>query len=125
MAFSRWASAPGSSAKRTVSSACSPRVRGRQFRVRGDAQVRLLGGLYAPSEHNDLHLEKKRPRSVYAAHSPFSWFLGAAWRHDDSYGHPRHAQKHANAFFDDMHSFIAAMAKRFPIRLAVIAGHPA
>ncbi len=24
-----------------------------------------------------------------------------------------------------MHSFIAAMAKRFPVRLAVIAGHPA
>src|SRR5205807_10587244 len=28
-------------------------------------------------------------------------------------------------FFEDMHSFIAAMAKRFPVRLAVIAGHPA
>ena len=43
----------------------------------------------------------------------------------DYYGHPRHSQKHANAFFEDMHSFIAAMAKRFPIHLAVIAGHPA
>ncbi len=43
----------------------------------------------------------------------------------DYYGHPRHSQKHANAFFDDMHSFIAAMAKRFPIHLAMIAGHPA
>src|SRR5205823_10288422 len=43
----------------------------------------------------------------------------------DYYGHPRHSQKHANAFFADMHSFIAAMAKRFPIRLAIIAGHPA
>jgi uncharacterized protein (DUF362 family) len=43
----------------------------------------------------------------------------------DYYGHPRHSQEHANAFFEDMHSFIAAMAKRFPIRLAVIAGHPA
>src|SRR5262249_23079135 len=30
-----------------------------------------------------------------------------------------------NHFFGDMHSFIAAMARRFPIRLAVIAGHPA
>src|SRR6185503_13097424 len=28
-------------------------------------------------------------------------------------------------FFDDMHSFIAAMAKRFPIQLAITAGHPA
>jgi uncharacterized protein (DUF362 family) len=43
----------------------------------------------------------------------------------DYYGHPRAAQKHANHFFADMHSFIAAMAKRFPIRLAVIVGHPA
>ena len=43
----------------------------------------------------------------------------------DYYGHPRHSQKHWNAFFADMHSFIAAMAKRFPIHLAVIAGHPA
>src|SRR5918992_1046636 len=43
----------------------------------------------------------------------------------DYYGHPRSTQKHANHFFADMHSFIAAMAKRFPIHLAVIAGHPA
>ena len=43
----------------------------------------------------------------------------------DYYGHPRSTQKHTNHFFADMHSFIAAMAKRFPIRLAVIAGHPA
>ena len=43
----------------------------------------------------------------------------------DYYGHPRHAQKHPNHFFADMHSFIAAMARRFPIHLAVIVGHPA
>ena len=43
----------------------------------------------------------------------------------DHYGHPRSTKKHDNAFFDDMHSFIAAMARRFPIHLAVIAGHPA
>ena len=30
-----------------------------------------------------------------------------------------------NAFFDDMHSFIAAMARRFPIDLAITVGHPA
>ena len=41
------------------------------------------------------------------------------------YGYPRHSQKHANSFFADMHSFIAAMAKRFPIQLAIIVGHPA
>jgi uncharacterized protein (DUF362 family) len=43
----------------------------------------------------------------------------------DYYGHPRSAQKHANQFFADMHSFIAAMAKRFPIDLAITVGHPA
>src|ERR671939_1551769 len=43
----------------------------------------------------------------------------------DYYGHPRHDQKHANAFFEDMHSFIAAMARRFPIHLALVVGHPA
>ena len=43
----------------------------------------------------------------------------------DYYGHPRHSKKHDNAFFADMHSFIAAMAKRFPIHLTVIVGHPA
>jgi uncharacterized protein (DUF362 family) len=43
----------------------------------------------------------------------------------DYYGHPRSRQKHENQFFADMHSFIAAMAKRFPIDLAITAGHPA
>lgn len=43
----------------------------------------------------------------------------------DYYGHPRHAQEHENCFFDDMHSFIAAMAARFPIHLAITVGHPA
>jgi uncharacterized protein (DUF362 family) len=43
----------------------------------------------------------------------------------DYYGHPRSTQKHANDFFADMHSFIAAMAKRFPIDLAITVGHPA
>src|SRR5438067_3743659 len=43
----------------------------------------------------------------------------------DYYGHPRSTRKHDNRFFDDMHSFIAAMAKRFPIDLAITVGHPA
>src|SRR5947208_7808182 len=43
----------------------------------------------------------------------------------DYYGHPRSTQQHENCFFDDMHSFIAAMAKRFPIDLAITVGHPA
>ena len=43
----------------------------------------------------------------------------------DYYGHPRSKQQHEHCFFDDMHSFIAAMADRFRIGLAVIVGHPA
>jgi uncharacterized protein (DUF362 family) len=43
----------------------------------------------------------------------------------DYYGHPRWKQKKPNHFFADMHSFIAAMAKRFPPQLAIIAAHPA
>lgn len=43
----------------------------------------------------------------------------------DYYGHPRSKQKHEHGFFEDMHSFIAAMAKRFPIDLAITVGHPA
>jgi uncharacterized protein (DUF362 family) len=43
----------------------------------------------------------------------------------DYYGHPRSTQRHKNWFFADMHSFIAAMAKRFPIHLAITVGHPA
>jgi uncharacterized protein (DUF362 family) len=43
----------------------------------------------------------------------------------DYYGHPRSKKQHDHCFMDDMHSFIAAMAKRFPIDLAITVGHPA
>lgn len=43
----------------------------------------------------------------------------------DHYGHPRSEQRHQNSFFEDMHSFIAAMLRRFPIQVAIISGHPA
>jgi uncharacterized protein (DUF362 family) len=43
----------------------------------------------------------------------------------DYYGHPRAKQQHAHAFYADMHSFIAAMARRFPVDLAITVGHPA
>jgi uncharacterized protein (DUF362 family) len=43
----------------------------------------------------------------------------------DYYGHPRARQHHKNQFFDDMHSFIAAMHHRFPAQLAITVGHPA
>jgi uncharacterized protein (DUF362 family) len=43
----------------------------------------------------------------------------------DYYGHPRSTEKHHHQFYDDMHSFIVAMAKRFPISVAITVGHPA
>jgi uncharacterized protein (DUF362 family) len=43
----------------------------------------------------------------------------------DYYGHPRSREKHRHCFFDDMHSFIAVMAYRFHIDLAITVGHPA
>ena len=44
----------------------------------------------------------------------------------DYYGHPRSTGEiHRNDFFADMQEFIAAMVRRFPPSLAVIAGHPA
>lgn len=43
----------------------------------------------------------------------------------DYYGHPRGSFKHEHDFFEDMHSFIVAMVKRFPIDLAVTVAHPA
>jgi hypothetical protein len=43
----------------------------------------------------------------------------------DYYSHPRLTQHHRHWFFEDMHSFIAAMARRFPIHLAVTVRHPA
>lgn len=43
----------------------------------------------------------------------------------DYYGHPRETQVNPNSFFDDLHGFIAEMARRFPIALGIIAGHPA
>ena len=43
----------------------------------------------------------------------------------DFYGHPRAEERHEQGFFQDMHSFIVAMVRRFPIQLGIIVGHPA
>lgn len=43
----------------------------------------------------------------------------------DYYGHPRGSYLRPHHFFEDMHSFIAAMVKKFPIDLAITVGHPA
>ncbi len=43
----------------------------------------------------------------------------------DYYGHPRSKEYHKHHFFGDMQSFIAGMAQRFPIDLAITVAHPA
>ena len=43
----------------------------------------------------------------------------------DYYGHPRGSFEGGHYFFDDLHSFIAAMAVAFQITLAVTVGQPA
>ena len=43
----------------------------------------------------------------------------------DYYGHPRDSMTgHDHNIFDDLQRFIVAMAKRFPIQLGIIVGHP-
>jgi Domain of unknown function (DUF362) len=66
-------------------------------------------------------VEASRDRDGHVALKNIAMSFPAA----DYYGHPRSTQKHENWFFDDMHSFIAAMGKRFPINLAITVGHPA
>src|SRR3990172_8126160 len=43
----------------------------------------------------------------------------------DYYGHPRARSLHPHEIFSDVHSFIAAMCRRFPVGLGIIVGHPA
>lgn len=43
----------------------------------------------------------------------------------DFYGHPRTKRLHKHDIFVDLHAFIAAMAKRFHIDIAITVGHPA
>jgi len=45
---------------------------------------------------------------------------------NDYYGHPDIKYEHGHeAFFADLHGFIAGICQRFPISLAIINGHPA
>jgi uncharacterized protein (DUF362 family) len=68
---------------------------------------------------NQLKLHETAPVTLALKNIAMSYPAG------DFYGHPRSTRKHDHCFFDDMHSFIAAMAKRFPIDLAITVGHPA
>lgn len=51
--------------------------------------------------------------------------VGMSFPAADYYGHPRGSYKNEHHFFDDLHTFLAAMAQAFPIDLAITVGHPA
>ncbi len=91
-------------------------VQGPQRSVMVNTQVLEYERLIAVSQ-----LKLHRTATVTLALKNIAMSFPAA----DYYGHPRSRQEHENQFFADMHSFIAAMAKRFRIDLAITVGHPA
>jgi uncharacterized protein (DUF362 family) len=91
-------------------------VEGPQRTVMVNAQVLTYERLIALNQ-----LKLHRTATVTLALKNIAMSYPAA----DYYGHPRSRKEHDNQFFADMHSFIAAMARRFPIDLAVTVGHPA
>ena len=91
-------------------------VRGPQKSVKVNPRVLEYETLVALSQ-----LKLHRTATVTLALKNIAMSYPAA----DYYGHPRSKQKHENEFYEDMHSFIAAMAKRFHIGLAITVGHPA
>ena len=93
-----------------------PEVRGPQAKVTVNPRVLEYETLVAVNQ-----LKLHQTATVTLALKNIAMSYPAA----DYYGHPRSEQKHKHRFFDDMHTFIAAMAKRFPISLAVTVGHPA
>ena len=70
----------GTSQWRTFWSACSPAVGGRQYRVRGDAQVRLRNGLQAPMKLRPL-ARHRPPNSSLPELDAIFIIPGAAKRH--------------------------------------------
>ena len=94
----------------------SPEVRGPQQSVMVNPRVLEYETLIALNQ-----LKLHETATVTLALKNIAMSFPAA----DYYGHPRSQQRHRQHFFEDMHSFIAAMSKRFPIHLAVTVGHPA
>jgi uncharacterized protein (DUF362 family) len=94
----------------------SPEVRGPQQAVMVNPRVLEYETLIALNQ-----LKLHETATVTLALKNIAMSFPAA----DYYGHPRSQQRHRQHFFEDMHSFIAAMSKRFPIDLAVTVGHPA
>src|SRR5271166_4530409 len=70
----------GTSQWRTFCSTCSPAVGGRQYRVRGDAQVRLRSGLEAPMKLRPL-ARHRPPNSSLPELDAIFIIPGAAKRH--------------------------------------------
>jgi uncharacterized protein (DUF362 family) len=93
-----------------------PEVKGRQESVMVNPRVLEYETLVALSQ-----LKLHETATVTLALKNVAMSFPAA----DYYGYPRARQQHEHRFFEDMHSFIAAMAKRFPIDLAITLGHPA
>jgi uncharacterized protein (DUF362 family) len=70
---------------------------------------------------------RRQPRSIagngtcaHVLNITMSYPAANYYRHSHGDG-----RRHDPAFFDDMHSFIAAMCRRFRIDLAITVGHPA
>lgn len=99
-----------------LSYSADPEVRGPQQSVMVNPRVLEYDTLIAVNQ-----LKLHETATVTLAMKNIAMSYPAA----DYYGHPRSTEKHEHAFFDDMHSFIAAMVKRFPIDLAVTVAHPA
>ena len=70
----------GTSQWRTFCSTCSPAIGGRQYRVRGDAQVRLRSGLEAPMKLRPL-ARHRPPNSSLPELDAIFIIPGAAKRH--------------------------------------------
>ncbi|HVL80181.1 MAG TPA: DUF362 domain-containing protein [Actinomycetota bacterium] len=93
-----------------------PEVTGPQQKVMVNPRVLTYETLVAVNQ-----LKLHRTATVTMALKNIAMSYPAA----DHYGHPRADEDHQHCFFDDMHSFIAAMAARFEISLAITVGHPA
>ena len=68
-------------ARETFCSACSPRVRGRQYRVRGDVRARLLGELEASIDQTASDPTPTSDTIDYHSATPFSSYRVPHKRH--------------------------------------------
>jgi hypothetical protein len=68
-------------ARETFCSACSPGVRGRQYRVRGDVRARLVGELRASIDHTASDPTPASDTMDYQSPTPFSSYRVPHKRH--------------------------------------------